>query len=176
MTRSSSSSPSVFPSPQFGGAVGFMMMPMMLVWGGGPISFGGSFPYGGPVEHPAAPAPAKAPNTTPTDPSAAPPRTPPGAGLPAALVALLRTEGPYLANEVFSTPPTQPLAAVDEPIPAPEWYCITRGRFVGVVNQYALSGAAISGVAHGERKTYTTQNQALDAFNAALLWGGVVVV
>jgi hypothetical protein len=78
-----------------------------------------------------APAPARAP-AAPATPAVAKP----GAGLPARLVALLRDEdGPFFANEVFSVPPTQPLQPVEEAVPAPEWYAITRGRFVGVVNQ-----------------------------------------
>ncbi|KAJ7752280.1 hypothetical protein B0H16DRAFT_1723626 [Mycena metata] len=100
-----------------------------------------------------------------------------GAGLPAPLLALMRTEeGPFLANEVFSVAPSQPLAAIEEAVPAPEWYAITRGRFVGVVDQFALSAVAISGVAHNANKAYATQALALDAFNKALTWGGVQVV
>ncbi|KAJ6450442.1 hypothetical protein C8R47DRAFT_1230257 [Mycena vitilis] len=120
----------------------------------------------------AAPAPAAAP----APPAAA--RTPPGAGLPAPLLALLRdgdANAPFLANEVFSAVPRQSLLPIEEETPAPEWYAITRGHFVGVVDQFALSHVAISGVAHGARKAYTTQALALDAFNQALTWGGVQV-
>ncbi|KAJ7034648.1 hypothetical protein C8F04DRAFT_1182927 [Mycena alexandri] len=100
-----------------------------------------------------------------------------GAGLPAPLLTLMRTEeGPFLANEVFSVAPSQPLAAIEEAVPAAEWYAITRGRFVGVVDQFALSAVAISGVAHNANKAYATQALALDAFNKALTWGGVQVV
>ncbi|KAJ7710033.1 hypothetical protein B0H17DRAFT_1191151 [Mycena rosella] len=102
---------------------------------------------------------------------------PPRCWLPPALVALLRGKaGPFLANEVFSITSTQALAAIDEPVPAPEWYTITRGRFVGVVGQFALSAVAISGVAHSARKAYMLQSLALNAFNQALTWGGVQVV
>lgn len=64
-----------------------------------------------------------------------------GAGLPAPLLSLMRTEeGPFLANEVYSVAPSQPLAPIEEAVPAPEWYAITRGRFVGVVDQlYVVS-------------------------------------
>ncbi|KAJ6518338.1 hypothetical protein C8R47DRAFT_1205394 [Mycena vitilis] len=124
-------------------------------------------------------APAKsasAPPAAATSPPAAPAPRNPGAGLPAPLVALLRDEtGPFLANEVFSATPPEPLTAIEEEVAAPEWYAITRGRFVGVVDQFALSAVAISGVAHGARKSYTTQGLALDAFNRALEWGGVQV-
>ncbi|KAJ7106124.1 hypothetical protein C8R43DRAFT_1140612 [Mycena crocata] len=117
----------------------------------------------------------------------------PGAGLPARLQALLRTDGPFLANEVFSIVPAQELDAVDEEEPAPEWCAITWGRFVGVVDQLsvyfshcspsmlltsvssALSEFAIRGVTHCARKTYLTQALALDAFNKVLGWGGVEI-
>ncbi|KAJ7799668.1 hypothetical protein B0H13DRAFT_1933002 [Mycena leptocephala] len=115
-----------------------------------------------------APAPARAP---------APAVAKPGAGLPARLVALLRDEkGPFFANQVFSATPAQPLEAIEEDVPAPEWYAITQGRFVGVVSQYALSDVAITGVGASARKAYTTQALALEAFNQALVWGGVQVV
>ncbi|KAJ7079042.1 hypothetical protein C8R43DRAFT_965910 [Mycena crocata] len=117
------------------------------------------------------PAPAPVPQVTPPAPKAAP-----GTGLPAPLIAMLQSEAPFVANGVYRVTPTEPLVAIDEPIPAPEWYAITRGRFVGVVDQYALSAIAISGVAHAVRKSYTTQNLVIDAFNAALRWGGVQVV
>ncbi|KAK7023737.1 hypothetical protein R3P38DRAFT_3534384 [Favolaschia claudopus] len=100
----------------------------------------------------------------------------PGAGLPAPLVPHLRTEGPYQANEVFVVAPAECLAAVEEEERAPEWYSITRGRFVGVVDQHALSELAISGVAGAARKAYESQAQALAAFNKALAWGIVQVV
>jgi hypothetical protein len=127
------------------------------------------------------------------DPPAAA-RTPLGAGLPAALVALLRGEdGPFLTNEVFSIAPSQPLTAVPEDTPAPEWYAITRGRFIGGSMCFfflrahvtlftfhflssALSDVAITGVGASTRKSYTTQQLVLDAFNKALTWGGVSVV
>ncbi|KAK7028485.1 hypothetical protein R3P38DRAFT_3190081 [Favolaschia claudopus] len=95
--------------------------------------------------------------------------------LPAPLLSMMRNEGPYLANEVFSRVPEQALEAIPEETPAPEWYAITRGRFVGVVDD-ALCDYAITGVAHAARKAYDTQEQALTAFNKALTWGGVQVV
>ncbi|KAJ7774227.1 hypothetical protein DFH07DRAFT_952483 [Mycena maculata] len=133
-----------------------------------------------PAETPAATAPpataALCESTTPAAAAAAATRTPAGAGLPAPLLALLRTEGPYDANQVYLVVPTEPLQPIEEEEPAPEWYAVTRGHFVGVVDQFALSAIAISGVAHAARKAYTTQRLALDAFNQALTWGGVQVV
>ncbi|KAK7033888.1 hypothetical protein R3P38DRAFT_2773193 [Favolaschia claudopus] len=122
--------------------------------------------------------PSIAPKTKePKEPKEKEPKVP-GAGLPAGLVKLLRSgdEGPFTANEVFSSPPTQPLAAVEEDFPSTEWYAITRGRFVGVVDQYALADFAISGVAHYARKAYPTQAEAVSAFNKTLVWEGVQVI
>ncbi|KAJ6487266.1 hypothetical protein C8R47DRAFT_1216456 [Mycena vitilis] len=134
-----------------------------------------------PAQMPVAPAPASSTAPAPraeaaSAPPAPAPRTASSAGLPAPLLALLRdADGPLLANEVFSAVPSNSLGPIEETVPAPEWYAITRGRFVGVVDQFALSAVAISGVAHGARKSYTTQALALDAFNKALTWGGVQV-
>ncbi|KAK7022211.1 hypothetical protein R3P38DRAFT_3195614 [Favolaschia claudopus] len=121
-----------------------------------------------------APAPAAAPAAAPKAKEHKEPPAPkeketprPGAGLPAALIQHLRTEGPYTANEIFITVPTQSLGPVPETTPVPEWYVITRGR--------ALSDVAISGVA-GVRKVYNSQDLALEAFNSALQWGIVQVV
>ncbi|KAJ7849726.1 hypothetical protein B0H13DRAFT_2361108 [Mycena leptocephala] len=78
-------------------------------------------------------------------PAHAPPRAPAPAtvsapapvvnGIPPGLAALLRHTGPWEANQLYSVPPTGPLSPVEEITPAPEWYCVTRGRFVGVMDQ-----------------------------------------
>ncbi|KAK7027690.1 hypothetical protein R3P38DRAFT_3190754 [Favolaschia claudopus] len=85
----------------------------------------------------------------------------PGAGLPRALNALLRSEAPYRANEVYSHIPEEALAPVEEATVAPE--C-------------ALCEWAISGVPHCARKAYERQEDALYAFNSALTWGGVQIL
>ncbi|KAK7031311.1 hypothetical protein R3P38DRAFT_2773876 [Favolaschia claudopus] len=121
-----------------------------------------------PVLAPAPPAPKKEKEQKESAPKEA---RPAASTLPAPLLELLRNEGPYLANEVFSCVPTQPLEAIPEDTPAPEWYAITKGRFVGVVDQYALCDFASTGVAHAARKAYDNQQQALTAFNKALTWG-----
>ncbi|KAJ7909706.1 hypothetical protein B0H13DRAFT_1877511 [Mycena leptocephala] len=118
----------------------------------------------GPMPAPAPPADTKVKKDA--DPPAAA-RTPPGR-------AFLPARGSPPRRGCIA--PSQPLAAVPEDTPAPEWYAITRGRFVGIVDQYALSDAAITGMGASARKSYTTQQLALDAFNKALTWGGVSVV
>ncbi|KAJ7741969.1 hypothetical protein DFH07DRAFT_964748 [Mycena maculata] len=108
--------------------------------------------------------------TAPTPPAPTA-RVPAGSGLPAPLVALLRTTGPYLANEVYSVVPAEPLGPIKEDVAAPECKLSLR-----VASSASSINFAISGVAHAARKVYTTQGLALDAFNQALTWGGVQVV
>ncbi|KAJ7606767.1 hypothetical protein DFH06DRAFT_1347907 [Mycena polygramma] len=185
MTHHSRSQPAQpeLSSTAFGQPLMVMLMPLVFVAGFPALSAGAVMPAPAPpARAPAAvPAAAPRPDATATVPDAAPPApavrapVPAGAGLPAPLVAMLRDgEGPFVANEVFRVTPSEPLGPIDETVPAPEWYAITRGRFVGVVD-HALSAVAISGVAHAARKAYTTQALALDAFNKALTWGGVTV-
>lgn len=113
----------------------FVAIPMMAMAAGVPF-VAPAAPTPSPTIAPSQAAPAAA-SSEPAAPVAPPPATTraPGAGLPAPLVALLRTEGPYQANEVYSVVPTAALDAIEEQVPAPEWYAITRGRFVGVVDQ-----------------------------------------
>ncbi|KAJ7256424.1 hypothetical protein C8J57DRAFT_1517597 [Mycena rebaudengoi] len=67
-------------------------------------------------------------------------------------------------------------STVAQPTLAPEWYTITHGRFVGIIDQYVLSQTAIAGVPNAVRKAYGMQALALHAFNQALTWGSVQVV
>ncbi|KAJ7107314.1 hypothetical protein C8R43DRAFT_963140 [Mycena crocata] len=73
-------------------------------------------------------------------------------------------------------PPTGPLSPVEDITPAPEWYMIACGRFVGVVDQYAMAHWAVRGISSPIHKAYTSQVFALDAFNKVVDWGGVEVV
>ncbi|KAJ7021242.1 hypothetical protein C8F04DRAFT_1195722 [Mycena alexandri] len=179
MTNHSRSSQPAPTAPTL--ALGYTAQPMMIMpFAFMVVPFGASLPVGAqlqvsaaPTPAPAAPAPAPAPAAQSDAPASGAKSEDKATTVPAAAT---RPPGPFLANEVFSVTPTEPLGPIEEEVAAPEWYAITRGRFVGVVDQYALSAVAISGVAHGARKAYTTQHLALAAFNQALTWGGVQVV
>ncbi|KAJ7836519.1 hypothetical protein B0H13DRAFT_1913011 [Mycena leptocephala] len=70
-------------------------------------------------------------------------RTPLEAGLPATLVALLRSEdGPFLANEVFSIAPSQPLTAVPEDTPTPKWYAVSHHFVIALEWRYEAETAS----------------------------------
>ncbi|KAJ7138678.1 hypothetical protein C8R43DRAFT_955165 [Mycena crocata] len=128
-----------------------MCMPMMAFM---VVPFPGCMPVSTPI------SPTEPPASVKSEPATVSLKTPPpmakvaapGASLPAPLLALLCSEGPFLANEVYSVAPAAPLEAVEEEETAPEWYALTRGWFVGVIDQYALSDVAISGVGGSVRK------------------------
>ncbi|KAK6966334.1 hypothetical protein R3P38DRAFT_2816415, partial [Favolaschia claudopus] len=123
---------------------------------------------------PAAP-PAPKPKDVKKEPAATPPKDPKSA-LPPRLAERLRSEGPWEVNQIYSVVPEEPLHGIEDDAPITEWYSITRGRFVGVTEQYAVSDIAITGVAYGARKAYPNQDEALYAFNKALAWGAVQIV
>ncbi|KAJ7032394.1 hypothetical protein C8F04DRAFT_1185037 [Mycena alexandri] len=97
------------------------------------------------------------------------------AGIPQGLAVMLRHTAPWSANVLYSVVPSGTLTPVDEVEPAPEWYVVYRGRFVGVMDQYMQAHWAIRSVSNAAHKTYATQAFALEAFNKVLSWGGVEV-
>jgi hypothetical protein len=75
---------------------------------------------------------------------------------------------------MYGVVPLSPLAATHETDET--WYCITKGRFIGVTNLHTFDQAAsvrVSGAAH---KGYATQAAAVHAFNEALEYGLCEVV
>jgi hypothetical protein len=72
------------------------------------------------------------------------------------------------APSSLSSPP-QPLASI--PVPAGDeelWYCILKGKFVGVTQNHPLAVDAVLGVSNNSMRSYKTQVLALAAFNNAL--------
>jgi hypothetical protein len=49
-----------------------------------------------------------------------------------------------------------------------KWYAITKGRYIGVTNSTAVADNAVTRVSHAFRACYTTQYEAVKAFNDAL--------
>ncbi|KAJ6624328.1 hypothetical protein B0H10DRAFT_2212755 [Mycena sp. CBHHK59/15] len=125
-----------------------------------------------------APAPAAAPRLPPTPRSRdLPPRQKCrrwlAAGSPC---SPSRRRRPFFANQVFKAAPAEALAPVEEDVPAPSGMRFSADvSSASSISSNALADLAISGVAHSARKSYTTQGDALHAFNQALEWGGVQV-
>ncbi|KAJ7836465.1 hypothetical protein B0H14DRAFT_2589682 [Mycena olivaceomarginata] len=73
-----------------------------------------------------------------------------------------------------------PLVAIAEPPVAegeePLWYCVTRGKHVGLTINNALAMAAVVGVSRSSMKSYKTQALALAAFNEMLTYNLVQVL
>ncbi|KAJ6450542.1 hypothetical protein C8R47DRAFT_1230234 [Mycena vitilis] len=111
----------------------------------------------------AAPPPSPTPIPAQTDLEASP------SPFPAINPAHIHACGPWTAGRVFSVVPPFPLTAIED-YTDEQWYCITRGRFIGVTNVHALEQAAIIRVSGAAHKGYTTQAAAVRAFNNALLY------
>ncbi|KAJ7172869.1 hypothetical protein C8R43DRAFT_1119702 [Mycena crocata] len=79
------------------------------------------------------------------------------------------TRGPWVAGAVYLVVPTGPLQHIHEdPASTELWYCITKGRYVGVILSHALAVAAVTGIGAGTMKSYKTQTLAVAAFNEML--------
>ncbi|KAJ7083931.1 hypothetical protein B0H15DRAFT_951684 [Mycena belliarum] len=88
--------------------------------------------------------------------------------------------GPWLVGLLFQVVPTSPLLAIVETEEQAQeerfWYCITRGRYVGVTLSNALAIGAVSGVSRSSMKSYKSQQAALESFNDALRYNMVTVL
>ncbi|KAJ7796344.1 hypothetical protein B0H14DRAFT_3494899 [Mycena olivaceomarginata] len=72
-----------------------------------------------------------------------------------------------------SPPPSyvNPLPLASIPVPAGDeelWYCILKGKFVGVTQNHPLAIDTVLGVSNNSMRSYKTQALALAAFNSAL--------
>ncbi|KAJ7254768.1 hypothetical protein C8J57DRAFT_1518395 [Mycena rebaudengoi] len=101
----------------------------------------------------ATPAPAAAANTTPT----------------------LQTSGPWVVEGLYLVVPTGPLTVVIDDGEEHLWYCITKGRYVGVTTVNALAIGAVSGVSSGSMISHKTQALAMASFNSLLSFGLVEI-
>ncbi|KAJ7496070.1 hypothetical protein B0H11DRAFT_2227075 [Mycena galericulata] len=78
----------------------------------------------------------------------------------------IRMTGPWVAGQIYGVVPAAPLTPV--PDNSEKWFAITKGRYLGVTNSAAIADAAVSRVSHALRAGYTSQREALEAFNDAL--------
>ncbi|KAJ7115645.1 hypothetical protein C8R43DRAFT_1138100 [Mycena crocata] len=109
-----------------------------------------------------APAPAPAPAT-----NIFPPIAP-------VVPAFLRSTAPWIAGLLYVVVPASPLTSVTDN--NEKWFAITRGKYVGLTKNSAISLNAVSGVTTAISQKHATQREALDHFNAALLTGAVAVI
>ncbi|KAJ7454348.1 hypothetical protein B0H11DRAFT_2245004 [Mycena galericulata] len=91
------------------------------------------------------------------------------------------TRGPWVAGSLYHVVPTGPLMPIAEEASddaeEPVWYCITKGRHVGVTLSNALAAAAVVSLpGGGHMKRHKTQALAVAAFNEMLGYNMVSVV
>ncbi|KAJ7080883.1 hypothetical protein C8R43DRAFT_1143054 [Mycena crocata] len=90
------------------------------------------------------------------------------------------TSGPWIAGNLYLVVPTGPLLPIgpleDTDVEGPVWYCITKGRYVGITLSNALALSAVVGVRHCCMKSYKTQALALAAFNELRPYGMVNIL
>ncbi|KAJ7343879.1 hypothetical protein DFH08DRAFT_871384 [Mycena albidolilacea] len=103
------------------------------------------------------------------------------AATPAQVPAGFRTRGPWIAGALFIVVPPEhlmpiPEAPIDSEADSPVWYCITKGKYIGITLSNPLALAAVVGVSGSRMKAYKTQVLALEAFNEMLDYRMVAVV
>ncbi|KAJ7807048.1 hypothetical protein B0H13DRAFT_2386675 [Mycena leptocephala] len=91
-----------------------------------------------------------------------------------AVGSFLRSTGPWTADALYSVVPQAPLAAV--PNNGNKWFAITRGKYVGLTKNAAISLNAVTGVSTGLSEKHSSQADALDNFNTALATNAVAVL
>jgi hypothetical protein len=57
-----------------------------------------------------------------------------------------------------------------------KWFAITRGKYVGLTRNAALSLNAVVGVSNALSTSFNSQAEALEHFNSALECGAVTVI
>ncbi|KAJ7779445.1 hypothetical protein DFH07DRAFT_950501 [Mycena maculata] len=111
-------------------------------------------------------------------PDAQPEPAPPSASAdlpPSVNSAGFRTGGPWIVLYVVILGGSL-LPIVDDVTLERYWYCVTKGRYVGITLSHALAWAAISGVSGGVMKAYKSQADTIAAFSESLQYHMVTVV
>ncbi|KAJ7839308.1 hypothetical protein B0H13DRAFT_1911328 [Mycena leptocephala] len=86
----------------------------------------------------------------------------------------IRTGAPWTAGLLYSVIPAAPLNAV--PDNGGKWFAITRGKYIGLTQNSAISLNAVTGVSTGLSEKFGSQADALSHFNGARLTGSLAVV
>ncbi|KAJ7154641.1 hypothetical protein C8R46DRAFT_1227473 [Mycena filopes] len=88
--------------------------------------------------------------------------------------ALIRHNAPWTSGFLYTVVPAAPLAAV--PDNGGKWFAITRGRYIGLTQNSAVSLSSVSGVSTAMSQKFASQSVALAHFNTALQTGALAVV
>ncbi|KAJ7770729.1 hypothetical protein B0H16DRAFT_1715383 [Mycena metata] len=86
----------------------------------------------------------------------------------------LQSEGPWKAGILYSVVPREPLAPTSDT--SDKWFAITRGKYVGITKNSALSINAVIGVGSALSDRCSTLDEALDLFNTALAGNAIALL
>ncbi|KAJ7707283.1 hypothetical protein B0H16DRAFT_1746504 [Mycena metata] len=81
--------------------------------------------------------------------------------------------GPWVTGTLYGVVPLAPLTAI--PDDHEKWFAITRGRYVGLTTNSAISLNAVTGVPSGLSDRLSSQAEALHHFNTALAAHAIAV-
>jgi hypothetical protein len=73
--------------------------------------------------------------------------------------------GPWTAGLLYGVIPNGPLTAV--PDNGGKWFAITRGKYIGLTQNSAISLNAVTGISTGLSEKFSNQSDALNHFNGA---------
>ncbi|KAJ7715849.1 hypothetical protein DFH07DRAFT_785538 [Mycena maculata] len=122
--------------------------------------------YNVPLAAPESAAQVNAPAAAPTPHHPAVPTSFSPTGLP-------HMDGPWIAGNLYGVVPMMPLQAV--PDNQDKWFAITRGKYVGLTKNSAISINAVTGFAGALSEKFGLQSEALEHFNGALVCGAVAI-
>ncbi|KAJ7169145.1 hypothetical protein C8R43DRAFT_945104 [Mycena crocata] len=86
----------------------------------------------------------------------------------------IRGTGPWIAGNLYGVVPTAHIVAV--PDHNEKWFAITRGKYIGLTKNSAISLNAVTGVSSGLADRCSSQADTVEYFNEALDAGAVVVI
>ncbi|KAJ7840363.1 hypothetical protein B0H13DRAFT_1910767 [Mycena leptocephala] len=114
--------------------------------------------------------------SAPGIPQASPPVPPPQPTAPTGSAApgFFQTTGPWIAGNLYTVIPSAPLSPVADH--GEKWFSVTRGKYVGLTKNSAISLNAVTGVSTGLMEKFSTQTDAINNFNAALHSGVVAIL
>ncbi|KAJ6523682.1 hypothetical protein DFH09DRAFT_1096561 [Mycena vulgaris] len=98
--------------------------------------------------------------------------TPPVHGPPNPLIKM---GAPWRAGFLYGVVPLAPLQPIPD-LSTDRWHAITRGTYVGLTKNSAISLNAVTGVSTALSEKHTSQIEALDYFNTALALNAVAVI
>ncbi|KAJ7075706.1 hypothetical protein B0H15DRAFT_956204 [Mycena belliarum] len=84
--------------------------------------------------------------------------------------------GPWVAGRLYGVVPQAHLTPALDASPADKWYAITRGTYVGLTRNSAVSLHAVTGISTALSDRFTSQAEALDHFNTALDLGAIAII